>query len=65
MDNSEAQQPWSIGKNRQLVHDGDENLIVDMFFPWFPHPRATKATFVQSIALNCHHLPANVLGASD
>ena len=29
MDNSEAQQPWS-GKNRQLVHDGDENLIVDI-----------------------------------
>ena len=34
-----------------------------MFSPCFPHPRATKATFVQSIALNCHHLPANVLGA--
>ena len=57
MDNSEAQQPWS-GKNRQLVHDGDENLIVDIcwyVFPMVSTPQSYQSDFC---AVHCSKLPS-------
>ena len=61
MTNSEAQQPWSSGKNRQLVQSCTwcwwYVIVVKLFLMFVHTPESTKADFVHavcsSIAITC------------